>query len=229
MRIGFIGAFLILAISGATAYSGKNEEISADSFVVESASWDDKARILSINATMAHEKGTLLTLEGLPASTMLDVFQISAEHSVDYYLPLTDNAAAPCAVLIKSAFAVATIAVMNAPAGCQELIQISGTVAVSPTLHMAGGWVTANVNGRVFTTIADQSGDYTLEVYSDSSDAAITITAQGIVDDRESVVHIYSGNIDGLLNADQLSASAWAAELFGRKHSRLMLAEVHNR
>ena len=229
MRIGFIGAFLIFAISGVTAYSGVNNDTSADSFVVDSASWDDEDRTLRVTATMAHEKGTLMTLEGLPASTMLDTFQISAEHSVDYHLPLADIAAAPCAVLVKSAFAVETIAVMNAPAGCQELIQISGTVAVSPTLLMAEGWVTVNVNGKVFTTIADENGDYALEVYSDSSDAVITITAEGIVDDRESVVHIYSGNIDGLLNTDKLSASAWAAELFGRKHSRLMLAEVRNR
>jgi len=68
---------------------------------------------------------------------------------------------------------------------------------------MVNGWVTVTVDGVVFTTIADKYGDYSLEVYSDSS--------------------------DNLLKADNLSASAWAAELFGRKHSRLMLAAVSDR
>jgi len=252
MRIKLLGIFLVFLILGTTRYSvvvaddsqradtrfsgqpaestpENSDTSSADSFVIESASWNDDDRTLVVRARMAHKKGTLLTLTGLPESTMLDVFQISAEHSVEYRLPLAKNAAPPCQVLLKSAFAAETIKVTDAPSACQSLLQISGTVAVRPALPMINGWVTVVVDGVVFTTIADKYGDYSLEVYSDSSDALVTITAEGIVDDRESVVHIYSGSIDNLLNADNLSASAWAAELFGRKHSRLMLAAVSDR
>ena len=252
MRIKLLGTFLVFLILGTVRYSvvmaddiqraddqfsgslaqstpGISDNSSADRFVIESASWNDDDRTLVVRARMAHKKGTLLTLTGLPESTMLDVFQISAEHSVEYRLPLAKDEAPPCQVLLKSAFAAEAITVTDAPSACQNLLKISGTVAVSPALPMVNGWVTVTVDGVVFTTIADKYGDYSLEVYSDSSDALVTITAEGIVDDRESVVHIYSGSIDNLLKADNLSASAWAAELFGRKHSRLMLAAVSDR
>ena len=178
---------------------------------------------------MAHEKGTLLTITGLPESTMLDIFRISADHSVEYRLPLAKDDAPPCQVLVESAFAAETIEVANAPSACQSLLQISGTVAISPTMPMVNGWVTATVDDIVFATIADEYGDFSLEIYSDSSEALITITAEGVVNDEDSVVHIYSGSIDGLLSAENLSASAWAAEIFGRKHLRLMMAAVNER
>jgi len=252
MRIKLLGTFLVFLILGTIRYSvvvadefrwtddqfsgsptestpENNDNSSADSFVIESASWNDSDRTLVVRARTAHKKGTLLTLTGLPESTMMDVFRISAEHSVEYRLPLAKDEAPPCQVLLRSAFAAETIRVADAPSACQSLLQISGTVAVSPALPMVNGWVTVTVDGVVFATVADKHGDFSLEVYSNSSDALVTITAAGIVDDRESVVHIYSGSIDNLLNADNLSASAWAAEIFGRKHARLMLAAVSDR
>ena len=252
MRIGLFGAFLVFLISGTVAYSQlvagnidpvndqqslateqsiqeTTDHSSADSFIIESASWNSDDRTLLVTARLAHEKGTLLTLTGIPESTMLDTFRISAEHSVEYRLPLAKNEAPPCKVLIESAFAAETIEVANAPSACMSLLQISGTIAISPTMPMVNGWVTATVDDVVFATIADEYGDYSLEIYSDSNEALITITAEGVVDDKESVVHIYSGSIERLLSADNLSASAWAAEIFGRKHSRLMMAAVDNR
>lgn len=249
MRIGLLGAFLFFLISGTVAYSPllagdihavDNFKIrstkdsvhqitnasSVDSFIVDSASWNDADRTLLVRATMAHEKGTLLTLTGLPDSTMLDTFKISAENSVEYRLPLANDEAPPCQVTLETTFATETVEVENAPSACQSLLQVSGTVAISPSLPMVNGWVTVTVDDVVFATIADEYGDYSLEIYSDSNDALITITAEGVVDDENSVVHIYSGSIDGLLSADNLSASAWAKELFGRKHSRLMMAAV---
>ena len=252
MRTKLLGTFLVFLILGTIRYSvvvagdfqraddqfsgppaesipENRDNSSADSFVIEFASWNDDDRTLVVRARMAHKKGTLLTLSGLPESTMLDVFQISAEHSVEYRLPLAKDEAPPCQVLLRSAFAAEIIKVTDAPSACQSQLQISGTVAVSPTLPMVNGWVTVTVDGVVFATIADKYGDFSLDIYSDSSDALVTITAEGLVDDRESVVHIYSGSIDNLLNADNLSASAWAAEIFGRKHLRLMLAAVSDR
>jgi hypothetical protein len=247
MRIGLLGACLVFLISGSVTYSlvvtedfhpaldqqtlsaeetipERNDHSTADSFVIESARWIGDDRTLLVRARTAHEKGTLLTLTGLPESTMLDTFRISAEHSVEYRLPLAKDEAPPCRVLVKSAFASETVKVMDAPSACQSLLQISGSVALSPLMPMANGWVTVTVDDVVFATIADKHGDYALEVYNDSSNAIITIIAEGIVDDRESVVHIYSGSIDNLPSADNLSASAWAVEIYGRKHSPLLLA-----
>jgi len=244
MRNGLLGASLVLLISGTVAYSPlvaenlsaagadlavqQNEPLSADSFVVETASWNDDDRTLLVRAKLAREKGTLLTLTGLPESTMLDEFRIGAEHSAEYRLPLARDEALPCQVLVKSAYASEIIDVTNAPAACQNRLQISGTVAVSPAMPMVNGWVTVMVDGVVFATFADENGQYTLEVYSDSDDALVTITAEGIVDDKESVVHIYSGSIDSLLSTNNLSASAWAVEIFGRKHSRPLRAALSN-
>lgn len=242
MRIGLLGALLVLLISGTVAYSPlvaenihvaddslpaqQHEQSPADSFVVETASWNNDARTLLVRAKTAHEKGTLLTLTGLPESTMLDEFKISAEHAAEYRLPIARDEALPCQVLVKSAFASEIIDVTNAPAACQNRLQISGKVAVSPAMPMVNAWVTVTVDDVVFATFADENGQYTLEVYSDSDDALITITAEGIVDDKESVVHIYSGSIDSLLSINNLSASTWAVEIYGRKHSRLMRAAL---
>ena len=97
MRIGLLGASLVLLILGTVAYSPlvaenihiadaglsaqQSEQLSADSFVVETASWNDDDRTLLVRAKTVHEKGTLLTLTGLPESTMLDEFKISAEYA----------------------------------------------------------------------------------------------------------------------------------------------------
>ena len=87
MRIGLLGAFLVFLISGTVAYtpvvaehfqpvddqlsrspeetiSGNNDNSSADSFVIESASWNGDDRTLLVRARTAHEKGTLVTLTG---------------------------------------------------------------------------------------------------------------------------------------------------------------------
>ncbi len=249
MRIGLLGTFLIFLISGTVACTpvvaehfqpaddqlsrspqetipGNNGNSSADSFVIDSASWNGDDRTLLVRARMAHEKGTLVTLTGLPDSTMMDVARISADHAVEYRLPLATREAPPCQVLVRTAFASKTIDVADAPSACQNLLFVSGTVALNPALPMVNAWVTVMVDDYVFATFADEYGDYSLEVYSNSTDAIITITAQGIVDDKESVVHIYTGSIDSLLSMSNLSASAWAVEIFGRKHSRLMLAAV---
>ena len=244
MRIGLLGASLVLLISGTVAYSPlvaenilvadaglsaqQNEYLSADSFVVETASWNDDDRTLLVRAKTAHEKGTLLTLTGLPESTMLDEFKISAEHSAEYRLSIARYEALPCPVLVKSAFGSEIIDVTNAPAACQNRLQISGTVAVSPAMPMVNGWVTVTVDDVVFATFADENGRYTLEIYGDSDNALVTITAEGIVDDKESFVHIYSGSIDSLLSINNLSASVGAGEIGGRKHSRPLRAALGN-
>jgi hypothetical protein len=203
-----------------------NVKPAEDHFSVEVAEWSSDNRSLFVKAKTDHQKGTLLTLMGLPASTMLDAFRISADHSVQYRLPIAEGHAVPCQIIVKSAFESATINVSNAPAACDSMLEISGTIAVGPEKPMINAWVTVSVDDVVFTTIADEHGAYDLEVYSDSADALVTITAKGKVADEESVVHVYTGSIVRLLDADKLGASEWAVEIFGRKRFPFMRAAV---
>lgn len=198
--------------------------MSHDTFVVDAATWDSEQQELRVSARTTNEKGTLITVMGLPASTMVDAFQISADHSVEYRLPLANNQAVPCKVVVRSAFATATVEVANAPAACQSQFQVSGNLAVSSTSAMANGWVTVTVDDVVFTTIADDNGAYDLDVYGDSSDAYVTITAEGKVDNQEAVVHVYAGRMHELLIAQNFSAYTWAVEIYGRRHFRLVMA-----
>lgn len=204
----------------------KSTKPAQDRFSIDSAAWVSEDRSLLVKVSTEHAKGTLLTLMGLPASTMVDAFQISSGHTVEYLLLLDEEQAVPCQVTVKSAFESKTVAVVNAPSACQRMLQVSGTVAVGPTLPMVNGWVTVAVNDVIFATIADKNGNYDLDVYGESNDAFVTITAEGMVNNQESVVHIYAGSIEELLNANQLTASSWAAEILGRKHTRLMLAAL---
>jgi hypothetical protein len=203
-----------------------NVKPAEDHFSIGVAEWNSDDRSLVVTAKTDHQKGTLLTLMGLPASTMLDAFRISADHSVHYLLPIAEGQAVPCQVVVKSAFQSATINVSNAPPACDSMLEISGTVAVGPENPMINAWVTVTVDDVVFATIADDHGAYNLEIYSDSADALVTITAKGKFADEESVVHVYSGSIDQLLDADNLSASEWAVEIFGRKRFPFMRAAV---
>jgi hypothetical protein len=202
-------------------------KLSHDAFVVDTAVWDDVQRQLIVSARTTNEKGTLITLMGIPASTMVDSFRISTDHSVEYRLPLDEGQAVPCQVVIRSAFASETVYVAHAPSACQSLYQVSGMLALSSTSAMARGWVTVTVDEIVFATIANDQGAYDLEVYSQSGDAYVTITAEGKINNKESVVHVYAGNLDDLLladRADSLSTFTWAVEIYGRRHFRLMMA-----
>jgi hypothetical protein len=249
MRIGLIAAFLIYMTSNVNLQDpagghhltlvdeGFFETLekmipvsyripARDRFVLESASWDHDGRTLNVRVRTEHEKGTLLTMTGLPQSTMLDAFQISAGHAVAYDLPLATGQAIPCQVVVKSAFETELMAVANAPVACQNRLQVSGTLATGATHSMANGWVTVTVADAVFATIADGDGRYSLEVYRQHSDDPVTITAAGMVDGQKTVVPVFSGTIEALLDHEQQSASAWAAEILGRRHERRMLAAL---
>jgi hypothetical protein len=249
MRIGLIAAFLIYMTSGLNpqlpAASGDLRLVdegffetlekmipvnyvqpSRDRFVIESASLHAEDRSLHVSVSTEHEKGTLLTLTGLPESTMLDTFQITAEHAASFVLPLAPGQALPCQVVVKSAFDSQTVSVANAPAACQSVLQVSGTLSVGPELAMANGWVTVTLDDVVFATIADKHGDYSLEVYAQFTDAVLTINAAGKVDNKETVVHIYSGSFDKLLERSDLNVSVWSVEILGRRHARPMFAAL---
>lgn len=203
-----------------------NVKPAEDHFSVEVAEWNSDDRSLFVTARTDHQKGTLLTLMGLPASTMLDAFRISSDHSVQYLLPIAEDQAVPCQIVVKSAFESATIKVSNAPAACDSMLEIAGTISIGSEKPMINAWVMVSVDDVVFATIADEHGAYNLEVYTASPDARVTITARGKFADEDSVVHVYTGSIDQLLDADNLSASDWAVEIFGRKRFPFMRAAV---
>lgn len=201
-------------------------ETAEDRFVVYSAVWHGEDRFLVVDVSTEREKGTLFTLMGLPESTMLDAFQINSNHRVKYVLPLDTGQAVPCQVIVRTAFSSAVVDVADAPQACEERLQLSGHASVGPEKPMVNGWVTAIVDNTVFATIADESGRFDLEIYAGELDANVTITAEGTIDEQQSVIHIFSGSIATLMDQSDLSASAWAAEILGRRHKRPMHASV---
>ena len=60
------------------------EEWPAGTFFVSTASWDEESRQLIVRAKTLQEKGTFLTLSGIPASTWVDAFTISSDHAADF-------------------------------------------------------------------------------------------------------------------------------------------------
>lgn len=201
-----------------------------DEFAIQAAEWFADQRLLVVKARTTHTKGTLLTLMGLPASTMVDAFRISSDYTAEYRLPIEIGRAIPCQIMVRSAFATEAADVVNAPSACDRRVAISGTAAISATSPMRNAWVTVVVDNVAFTTFTDDSGSFSLQVYSESEYASITITAEGILDDRESVLHIYDGSINALLSANSLTSSTtWAAEILGRRHARPMHAALDNR
>ena len=203
-------------------------ESAEDHFVVYSAAWHNEDRFLVVDVSTEREKGTLFTLMGLPESTMLDAFQINANHRVKYVLPLDIGQAIPCQVIVRTAFSSAVVDVADAPRACDERWQVSGRASIGPGKAMVNGWVTATVDETVFATIADEDGHFDLEIYGGELDANVTITAEGTIDEQRSVIHIFSGSIATLLDQNDLSASAWAAEILGRRHKRPMHAAVNH-
>lgn len=203
-----------------------NGEWPAGTFFVSNASWDAETRQLIVRAKTLQEKGTFLTLSGIPASTWVDAFRISSDHAADFQLPLSDDQAIPCEVTVRSALASMVVRVKNAPAACSSLLGIEGTVTIQAGLPLTSGRVMATVGGNVFTTTTDPAGNYKLELYSESDDAFVRITAEGRIGAERLEWQIYEGSISGLRGSDGLQANAWAIELFGRNYGRVMLAET---
>ncbi len=98
------------------------------------------------------------------------------------------------------------------------------SLIVGTDLPIVRGRVTVTVGTNVFTTTTDATGNYALEIYSESDDALVTITAEGLVGAERLEWHIYEGGIDGLQDTHATRASGWAPELFGRNVDWMMLA-----
>ena len=206
--------------------TARTEEWPAGTFFVSTASWDQESRQLIVRAKTLQEKGTFLTLSGIPASTWIDAFRISSDHAANFQLPLSDGQAIPCQVTIRSALASMVVRVKNAPAACNSRLRIEGTVTTKAGLPLTSGRVMVTVGGNVFTTTTDPAGNYRLELYNKSDDAFVRITAEGRIGTERLEWQIYEGSISGLKGSDGLQADVWAIELFGRNYDRVLLAET---
>lgn len=82
----------------------------------------------------------------------------------------------------------------------------------------------AYVAGVVAAFLAGAIGNYALEVYGESDDAIVTITAEGLVGAKRLERHIYEGSIDGLQDLRAVRTEIWATELFGRNLDRMLYA-----
>ena len=89
-----------------------------EGFTVESAIWNNETRVLMVNSRTDREKGMFLSLMGLPASTWVDDFEFSSDHTVEFVLPIAKGSAVPCQVVLRSAFEEKVVPVSDAPAAC---------------------------------------------------------------------------------------------------------------
>jgi hypothetical protein len=195
-------------------------------FYVNTATWNERNRSLTVDARSFQEKGILLTLMGLPASTWVDAFKISSDYSADFQLAIPEGQAVPCQVMVRSAVGTRIVSVRNAPSACGSLLGIEGNITAGSGLPLTSGRVTVAVGDNAFTTTTDVAGNYALEVYSESDDALVTIMAEGVIDAERREWHIYEGSIGGLQGTDDARTSIWATELFGRNEGRILLAAV---
>lgn len=203
------------------------QEWPSNTFFVNTAIWDDENRSLIVKANTFANKGTLLTMTGVPASTWVDAFTFSSDYAAQFELPIPEGQAIPCQVTVRSAFAAETVNVNNAPAACGSLLGIAGKVSTGTDLPIVSGRVIVTVGDTAFTTTTDATGNYALEVYSESHDAIVTITAEGLVGAERFEWRIYEGGIDGLRGLVSARTSAsWASELFGRNEGRELLAAL---
>ena len=202
-----------------------NAEWPAGTFFVSGASWIEETRQLIVQVRTLQGKGEFLMLSGLPASTWVDAFTISADHAADFQLPLADAQAIPCEVSVRSALASVIVPVKNAPVACGSLLGIEGTVTTDAQLPLTSGRVMVAVGGNVFTTTIDPAGHYELELYNESDDAFVSITAEGIVGSEHLEWQIYEGTISSLRGSDALRANVWVVEPFGLNEGRVLLAE----
>lgn len=203
----------------------RTEEWPAGTFFVSTAGWDEESRQLIVRAKTLEEKGTFLTLSGIPASTWVDTFRISSDHAANFQLPLADGQAIPCQVTVRSALASMVVRVMNAPAACGRSLELEGMVTTEAAQPLTNGLVMVTVGDNVFTTTTDPAGHYKLELYSESDDAPVTITAEGRIGTERMEWQIYEGSISGLRGGDGLQATVWATETFPRNYGRVLLAE----
>ena len=93
-------------------------ERQSDTFFVESAQWDAASRSLVINARTFNEKGTLLTITGLPETTWVDAFRITSNYSADFEVAIPEGNPVPCQVSIRTAVEQRIISIDNAPETC---------------------------------------------------------------------------------------------------------------
>ena len=93
-------------------------ERQSDTFFIESAEWDPVSRSLIVNTRMFNEKGTLLTMMGLPETTWVDAFKITSDYSADFQVAIPEGDPVPCQVAIRSAFEQKIVSVDNAPESC---------------------------------------------------------------------------------------------------------------
>lgn len=82
------------------------------------------------------------------------------------------------------------------------------------------------VGGNVFTTTTDPAGNYSLELYNNSDDALVSITAEGRIGTEHLEWQVYEGSMSELQGRDGLQADAWAIEVFGRKLDRVLFAKT---
>jgi hypothetical protein len=82
--------------------------------------WDNDKRILRVDAGTSQGKGALVIVEGVPGSDWLTAFRIADEVGARFVLPVPEQEAVPCEIIIRSGSAMSVAPVSNSPAACAD-------------------------------------------------------------------------------------------------------------
>lgn len=86
--------------------------------VTGKAYWNAGSRTLVVDAETSAGKGSLVVVEGLPATDWVTAFRITAGKGVSFHLPIPENELVPCRIIVRSAHAFRITRVIDAPPTC---------------------------------------------------------------------------------------------------------------
>lgn len=104
------------------------EQVQPDKMVVRKAFWNNDNQTLYVNAETTAGKGTLVVVEGIPASDWVAAFQVTKAERASFELPIPGEELVPCRIKVRSAHAYRVVRVINAPPSCVEEAQAENTL-----------------------------------------------------------------------------------------------------
>ena len=154
-----------------TAYAGQDQTVDEQTSVsIEGSGTDSDGSITSYNWTQV--SGDTVTVTGADSANLsFDAPVAKTEVTLEFELTVTDN---------DGATAKDSVIVTVNPVDEQK-VTLQGVVTDEP---IANAKVTAEVAGRTYTTTADSSGNYSLEIGADEdenlSELFVLLTADGV-------------------------------------------------
>lgn len=105
-----------------------SKDADTEKMTVRKAFWNKDKQTLYVNAETTAGKGTLVVVEGLPASDWVTAFQVTKAERASFELPIPGEDLVPCRIIVRSAHAYRVVRVINAPPSCVEAAQKENTL-----------------------------------------------------------------------------------------------------